>query len=234
MDFRPSLLVGRFVKRYKRFFAEIDLDRGERVVAHCPNPGSMRTCLEEGATAWVSERPAPERKLRFTWELTRIGRAMVYVNPTGANALVAEAIKRGVIREVSGYALLEREVRYRNSRIDFCLTDGHERCYIEVKNVTLKLHSGTAAFPDSVTARGTKHLRDLIALRETGARAVLLFCVSRTDAVRVVPADEIDPEYGQTLRRAVDAGVEVLAYGADISPRAVQLTRRIPVAYPPS
>lgn len=161
------------------------------------------------------------------------GDALIYVNPAGANHLVAEAVTSGVVPELAGYPVLRREVRYgKNSRIDLLLERESERCYVEVKNVTLKLAEGRAAFPDAVTTRGTKHLEELMERAAAGDRAVIFFCLSRTDCVSFEPAQEIDPVYAATLSRAVAAGVEVLAYGVRIDRTSIQLEGRRTVHLP--
>jgi sugar fermentation stimulation protein A len=231
--FDPPLIEGRLVRRYKRFLADIELPGGV-VVAHCPNPGSMQTCAPEGAQVWVSESDSPKRKLKHTWELVRAGDAMICVHTGRANAIVAEAIEADRIDELAGYPTRRREVRYGEaSRIDLLLERPGERCYVEVKNVTLTLGDRVSAFPDSVTARGTRHLRELEAMVRAGHRAVMLFCCSRDDTALVRPADAIDPTYGRALREAVRTGVEVIAYRCDVTPEQVQIAGRVPVELPP-
>ncbi len=228
--FSSRLLEGRLLRRYKRFFADVELQGGERVTAHCANPGSMRTCLEIGGQVWLSESTNPKRKLRLTWEIARVGGTNVFVNPLAANRLVAEAIRNRTLRELAHYPTLAREVRSNlHSRLDFLLSGPRERCYVEVKNVTLTLGAGRAAFPDSVTERGTRHLKELIRLTRAGHRTVLLFCVSRSDARSVEPAVDIDPTYAHWLGRAADSGVELLAYKCAITQRGIWLSRRLPV-----
>lgn len=230
--FCSPLQSGVLLRRYKRFLADIRLDDGEVVTAHCANPGSMKTCCEVGGRVWLSHSADPKRKLQHTWELAEVNGQLVYVNPARANAVVAEAIKAGKISELGGYGLLRREVRYgENSRIDILL-ERPGSCHVEVKNVTLDFGDGRAAFPDSVTTRGTKHLRELGELRRRGHRAVMLFCLSRAGGASVEPADSIDPAYGQALRRAAAIGVELLAYSTQISPGGVWLGTRVPVLLP--
>lgn len=237
MRFATDLVEGKLLRRYQRFFADVELDDGSVVVAHCANTGSMKTCLEPGTRAWLT-RAREGRKLPFTWEVaereteggTKRGPTRIYVNPAGANGLTAEGITEGVVAELTGYDSLRREVRYgTNSRIDLLLERGSERCYVEVKNVTLHLGAGRAAFPDAVTTRGTKHLEELMQVVREGHRAVAFFCVARTDCDRFEPAGEIDPLYAATLRRAVEAGVEVLAYGVSIDREQVRLSHPLPV-----
>lgn len=232
MRFDPPLEEGRLVCRYKRFFADIETANGP-LTLHCPNTGSMLNCLNPGGRVWFSRNDDPKRKLRGTWELgeTPHGRLACF-NTGRANALVEEALRAGVIRELAGFCELRREVRYgeENSRADFRLEFAAGPVYVEVKSVTLGFADSTvAAFPDAVTARGTKHLRELAALARQGMRAVLLYCVnlSGVEAVRV--AEEIDPAYAAAWREARAAGVQVLAYAADISPVSIALHRPLPV-----
>lgn len=232
--FSSPLVRGRLVERYKRFFADVRLDGGELVTAHCPNPGSMKSCSIPGGIVWLSESPNPARKLKYTWEIAQAGRARVFVNPVRANDVVAHGLARGRVAELAAYPDISREVRHGESRIDFLLRAGERRCFVEVKNVTLGLGGGRAAFPDSVTERGRRHLEELEAIRKSGARAVLLFCVARSDAVSVEPAIDIDPLYTQALRRAVRRGVELLAYKARVTLRGVALEGRLPVVLRPS
>lgn len=233
MKFAHPLVAGTLLRRYKRFLADVALADGGTVTAHCPNTGSMLGCAEPGSPVWLSPARGAGRKLAFTWELVQVAEgALVGVNPGLANRLVAEALARDGIEELRGYPRLRREVRYgaENSRIDLLLegAEGVPPCYLEVKSVTAL--AGTAAiFPDAVSARGTKHLRELTAVVASGARAALCFCVQRGDAVAVRPADEIDPLYGRTLRQALAGGVEVIAYRARVDPAGIELAERLPV-----
>lgn len=230
----PDLLTGRLVRRYKRFFADIELDSGELITAHCANPGRMTTCAPDRARVWVSRSDNPARKLAYTWELVESNDAIVCVNTARGNAIVGEALANEVIAEVTEYTDIQREVRYgERSRVDFMLTDGADaRCYLEVKSVTLDCGGGVSSFPDSVTERGRRHLEELMAVVDEGHRAVMLFCAQRSDARRVRPADEIDPDYGRALRRARGHGVEIIAYRCDVSPAGMAVRERIPVDYP--
>ena len=230
----PSpLAVGRLIKRYRRFLADVELEDGTSVTAHCPNTGSMLGCAEPGSRVWLSRSANPKRKYPFTWELVEVGGSvLVGINTVRSNALVREAVEDGIIRELAGYASIRSEIRYggEGSRADLLLTGGDGRpCFVEVKNVTAAVSGGIAVFPDAVTVRGTKHLRELTGVVADGGRAVLCFSVQRGDAREVRPADDIDPVYGRTLREALAAGVEAVAYRAEVSPAAVRLRSRIPV-----
>ncbi len=226
----PELQEGRLLRRYKRFLTDVELADGVVVAAHCPNPGSMKTMKEPGSRVWISAANNPKRKLAYTWELVESEQSMTLVNTTRANAIAAEALHAGVVHELCGFSELRSEVPYGKSRIDFCLEFPSGPCFVEVKNVTMYDGPGRAAFPDSVTARGTKHLRELMKMVTEGQRAVLLFCCSRDGTKSIRPADEIDPLYGKTLREAVASGVEVLAYGCEVSMREVRMTTQVSVA----
>ncbi|AYN95938.1 DNA/RNA nuclease SfsA [Pseudomonas sp. LTJR-52] len=233
MQFDPPLEEGLLIRRYKRFLADIETVTGETLTIHCPNTGSMLNCQAEGARVWFSRSNDPRRKLPGTWELveTAHGR-LACINTGRANRLVEEALLAGVIPELAGFSTLRREVAYgtENSRADFRLTYPSGEVFVEVKSVTLGYNMDcVAAFPDAVTVRGAKHLRELSALAREGARAVLLYCVNLTGIDAVRPADDIDPAYGRALREALEAGVEILAYGADVTPQAIQVTRRLKV-----
>ncbi|MBZ0233883.1 MAG: DNA/RNA nuclease SfsA [Deltaproteobacteria bacterium] len=233
MIFDPPLVEGRLVRRYKRFLADVRIGR-DTVVAHCPNPGSMRSCADEGGRVWLQRKPAT--KLGWSWELAEIGGpggALVSVNTARGNQLVATALAAGAIAELRGYDTITREVAAGDSRLDFHLARGprnRDRAWVEVKTATMDGGAGTAAFPDAVTARGTRHLDELRALRRRGFRAVLLFVVARSGVTRVRPADEIDPTYGAALRRAAASGVELLAYTAELSLTGLRLGRPVAVA----
>lgn len=230
MRFPAAPLVGRLVRRYQRFFAEVELDCGERLVAHCPNTGSLIGCLAPASRVWLRDSENPERKLRFTWQAVRIGQAWVNVDTSLPNRVVAEAVAAGAVAELGGYARLRREVPYGHaSRIDLLLEDdARGTCHVEVKSTTLA-EDGAALFPDAVTERGTKHLGELARLARRGQRAVQFFFVSRADVELFRPADAIDPHYCRALRRAAAAGVEVLAYSTRVEARRLELLRALPV-----
>lgn len=228
MKFETPLIKGTLVKRYKRFMADVELEDGSIVVAHCANSGSMLSVNEPGADVWISPASNPDRKLKFTWELIKIGDAMVGINTNHPNKLVAEAIEDGTIKELSGYASLRREVKYgKNSRIDILLEDDKKpSCYVEVKNVTMRRDLSTGApadFPDSVTSRGKKHLEELSDMVADGYRAVMMYLVQRDDADCFTIAEDIDPEYAEALKKARKAGVEVLCYDCAVTPKSVNV-----------
>ena len=231
LRFVAPLISARLLKRYKRFLADVTFEDGTTVTAHCPNTGSMLGCQTPGSRVWLSRSDNPKRKYAHTWELVELaGGALVGINTGRSNALVREAIEAQVIGELAGYREIRPEVRYgdENSRADFLLTGAGKACYLEVKNVTAAVEAGIALFPDAVSTRGTRHLRELMGTLRKGAHRA----VQREDVQEVRPADAIDPDYGQTLREAVHAGVEVIAYRAKLDPQAVVLDERIPVVCP--
>jgi sugar fermentation stimulation protein A len=234
MRFSSSLIEGRLVRRYKRFLADVELTSGETVTAHCANPGSMMGLDAPGTRVWLSLSDNPKRKLKYSWELLQVdlgrGPAMVGINTSHPNRIVADAIGAGAVEELAGYATLRQEVKYgRNSRIDILL--GHEDrppCYVEVKNVHLMRDAGFAEFPDSVTARGAKHLAELSDMVAAGARAVMFFLVQRDDAERFGLAGDIDPHYAQCFEAARRAGVETLVYSCKLDPlEGIELDRAV-------
>lgn len=232
MKFDPVLSSGTLIKRYKRFLADIELPGGEIITIHCPNTGSMKNCNEPGSAVLFSDSGNPKRKYRHTWEAVAVGDGGVHwagINTGLANKLVQEALQNQVIAELRGYESLRTEVKYgnENSRIDLLL-EGPGSCFVEVKNVTLG-EGETGYFPDAVTERGRKHLRELAAMVAQGYRAVLLFCVQHTGVTEVRPADHIDPGYGETLRAVLAQGVEAYAYQAEISAAEIRLVRPLSI-----
>ncbi len=230
----PPLIPGTLIRRYKRFLADVRLDDGTEVTAHCPNSGKMTACCEPGRPVWISRHDNPRRKLKYTWELIEMPDSLVGVNTNVPNRLVADAIAAGAAPELSGYETVRREVKVgEHSRIDIRL-DGPERppCFVEVKNCTL-VENGVAAFPDAVTVRGLKHLHELRILAATGARSVIFFLIQRMDANRFRPADEVDPAYGAGLREVLENGVEALAYDVHIDLSGIRLRRRLSVSLGP-
>lgn len=230
MQIEQPVVLGRLVKRYKRFLTDVEMEDGSIVTAHCPNTGSMKGCLEEGARVVLRDSQDPKRKLRHTFQTIEVGGTWVNVDTGLPNALAYEAVEAGLIDELTGYESARREVKYgKNSRIDLLLEDDERgRAYVEVKNTTLA-DGDLAMFPDAVTSRGLKHLEELAAVVADGHRGVMLFCVSRDDVARFAPADEIDPDYGRTLREVADAGVELLAYSTLVTPTSFELGRRLAI-----
>jgi sugar fermentation stimulation protein A len=239
MKFPTPLLRGRLVQRYKRFLADVDLDDGQRVTATCPNTGSMRGLTEPGSIVWLSESDSQTRKYRHTWEMVEVdlgkGPVLVGINTGHPNALVSTAIAAGAVAPLSGYARLRREVKYGvNSRIDILLEDdARPPCYVEIKNVHLMRKSGLAEFPDSVTARGVKHLHEMADMVREGCRAVMVFMVQRSDATKLALARDIDATYGEAFDQAQAAGVEALALRCRLTPEAIEVDNLIVITPTP-
>jgi sugar fermentation stimulation protein A len=230
MRFTMPLVQATLERRYKRFLADVRLADGRSVTAHCPNPGSMLGLAEPGRRLLLSDSgDTPTRRLRFTWEAVRVGRAWVCVNTTQANRLAQQALRARRIRPLARYETVTPEVFVSaHSRLDFRLEGVGPTGFVEVKSVTMRRGSA-ALFPDAVTLRGRRHLLELARLARRGRRAVLLYLVMRNDCRWVGVADDIDPEYGRTLRRVASQGVEILAYAVRVSARGLDLDRRLPV-----
>ncbi len=232
MRFPDPLIRGRLIRRYKRFLSDHELDDGSLVTAHCANPGAMTGLAEPGMEVWLSPARNPARKLRYSWELVRVGEGLVGINTAHPNAIVAEAIEADAIPELAGYDSLRREVRYgKNSRIDMLLEgEGRPPCYVEVKNVHLR-RDRLAEFPDAVTARGAKHLVELADMVADGGRAVMLYLVQREDCPGFAIAGDIDPTYADGLARALAAGVEAICYCCKLTTDSVTLDRALPIHF---
>lgn len=231
IPFSPLLHSGILLKRYKRFLADVRLDDGREMTVHCPNTGSMKGCAEPGSSVWVRLEQKAGRKLPGSWELveTPLG-GLACIHSARANKVVAAALAQDLITPLVGYRVVRPEVRLPGgeSRFDFLLSDPGE-CVVEVKSVTMAVGAGGGAFPDAVSLRGQKHLRELTSLAASGRRACLLFCVMHSGIEWVRPADEIDPEYGRLLRQAVAQGVEVIAWSVLPSPHGLEVAGRLPV-----
>jgi len=227
--FWPQLIPGTLVKRYKRFMADVALETGEVITAHCPNSGSMQTCSQHGRPVYLSYHDNPKRKLKYTWEIIAMPNSLVGVNTQVPNRLVDKSIQAGIVKELQGYDQLKREVKAsKGSRLDILLSKGDtDRCYVEVKNCTL-VEDGVAFFPDAVTQRGRKHLVELQKLSASGCRCVMFFLIQRMDAEMFKPADHIDPAYGRELRLAAEHGVEILVYDVHMDLKTITLNRNIP------
>ncbi|OBT17282.1 sugar fermentation stimulation protein SfsA [Vibrio sp. UCD-FRSSP16_10] len=234
MEFSPPLQSGTLIKRYKRFLADISLQDGSEITIHCANTGAMTGCAEPGSTVWFSTSDNLKRKYPNSWELTQTPAGHhICVNTIRANALAIEGIQNNTISELSGYDELKTEQKYgsENSRIDILLQDSNKAdCYVEVKSVTLlaKESEGLGQFPDTVTIRGQKHLRELIEVKKSGKRAVLLFIVLHSGIEKVSPALHIDGHYSILLKQAQEAGVEVICYKADLSVNSVKIAHYLP------
>lgn len=228
MKFPEALIEGRLIKRYKRFLADIELSDGNVVTAHVPNSGSMMGLIDPGNRVWISLQDRPERKLKYTLELIEVDGSLVGVNTSWPNELATEAILEGKIPELNGYFGLKREVPRGSSRFDIMLDNDKHRCYVEVKNVTLRRGQG-AYFPDAVTSRGTKHLRELENVIKGGDRGVMLYIVQRMDCDYFSYAQDIDPFYWQTYKKVVSSGLEVLAYQCYMSTNMITVAKSLPI-----
>ncbi len=232
MHFEPALQPATLITRYKRFLADVITPDGREITLHCANTGAMTGCATPGDTVWYSTSDNAKRKYAHSWELTETQQHhWICVNTLRANQLVREAITQDRIPELSGYSKLTSEVKYdaENSRIDLMLqAENQPDCYIEVKSVTL-LHQGQGYFPDAVTLRGQKHLRELQSMAEQGQRAVLFFAVLHSGIESVSAAHHIDPRYSDLLKHVQNNGVEVMCYGAALSAEGIRLTERLPL-----
>jgi len=228
MNLREPLFPGKLLRRYKRFFADIELPSGEIITAHCANSGSMKGLSQEGAEVLLSDSANPKRKLRFTWELIKVDQTWVCVNTLVPNRLMKQALIGRQIAELSQYDQVKPEAKWGEGvRFDFFLESaGLPACFVEVKSVTLS-EGELALFPDAVTARGAKHLTELIEVVRQGMRGVIFFLVNRNDCQEFAPAQEIDPHYAAMLRAALDAGVEALVYRAHIQPPEINIDCKI-------
>jgi sugar fermentation stimulation protein A len=227
MQFNQELQPGKLVRRYKRFLADVKLDNDTIITVHCPNSGSMLGCSEPGSPVRISRSDNPKRKYPYTLEMVQSGKNWVGVNTALTNSLVREALEHGVIKDFAKLDAIKQEVKTSdNSRLDFLLEQQGKKIYMEVKNCSLA-ENLIAMFPDAVTARGTKHLRELAALKQQGYMAVVLFCVQRQDAESFKPAAHIDPLYAETLAKVSADGVQVLVYQADVSPKEIKIAREL-------
>ena len=231
----PTLYPGRLIKRYKRFLADVRLDSGETLTAHCPNPGAMIGLQDPDARVWLSRSDNAKRKLSHTFELIETAGGLVGINTGHPNAVGAEAIAAGSIGPLQGYASLRREVKYgEQSRIDILLEDPDRgKCWVEIKNVHLRRddgpNPGAAEFPDSVTTRGARHLEEMANQVRAGDRAVMVYLVQRMDCDRFCVAGDIDPAYRDALSRAMAAGVEALCVDTEITTQAIVVRRHLPL-----
>ncbi len=240
MRFGSKLVPATLIRRYKRFLADVQLADGSLITAHVANPGAMTGLQAEGARVWLSKSPSLARKLPYSWELIEVdfggGGELTGVNTLHPNPVVAEALAAGTIPELTGYATIRREVKYgrvingKGSRIDFLLEDpARPPCYVEVKNVHLMRRAGIAEFPDSVTARGAKHLDELAGMAASGARAVMLFVIQIGSARSFALARDIDPAYARAFDKARKSGVEALAWTCRLTRDEIRLDRSVPI-----
>ena len=228
----PELTPGTLVKRYKRFLADVRLNNGDLVTAHCANSGTMKECSEPGRPVYLSFHDNPKRKLKYTWEMIKMPTSLVGVNTLVPNRLVKKSIEDGLVEQLKGYENVKAEVKVSDrSRLDLLLTKGEEeKCFVEIKNCTL-VKEEIACFPDAVTTRGRKHLVELQKLVKEGNRGIIFFLVQRMDAKAFSSADHIDPEYGKELRKAQNNGVEIIVYDVVIDLKRIVLGKKIPTIF---
>jgi sugar fermentation stimulation protein A len=225
----PELIPGKLIKRYKRFLADIELEDGQTITAHCPNSGSMKSCSEPGQTVYISYHNNPKRKLKYTWELIEMPDSLVGVNTMVPNRLVYKSIQAGKVEELTGYDNIVPEVKTsKGTRLDLLLTnDKNDRCYVEIKNSTL-VKDKIAFFPDAVTTRGLKHLVELQSLLATNCRCVIFYLIQRMDACLFKPAAHIDNTYTDELKKAEKNGVEIIVYDVVIDLKKILLGKKLP------
>jgi len=233
MRFQTPLVPGRLIRRYNRFLADVRLDTGEEITAHCPNPGAMLGLKDPGLRIWLEPNDDPKKKLKYGWRLAELEDGhWSGIDTSIPNRVVGAALRAGQIRELAGYSGVRAEVKYgQNSRVDFLLSEeGRPDAYVEVKNVHLLRGDALAEFPDSVTARGAKHLAELSDMVAAGHRAVMLYLVQRTDCAWFAIADDLDPTYAKAFTKALDAGVEMICYDTCIDRTEVTLGKALQVA----
>ncbi|MFP4556428.1 MAG: DNA/RNA nuclease SfsA [Bacteroidales bacterium] len=217
INFPAPLVKGTLIKRYKRFLTDVKLGNDDVVTAHCTNSGSMKSCIEEGAEVYLTPINDPKRKTKFTWEMIKINGSWVGINTSMPNMLAFEYIKNGIIPGLEEYTTVKREVKYGDSRFDIYAENKNVKCFVEVKNVTLK-EGEYARFPDARTTRGQKHLKTLMEVKKNGMRAVMLYIIQRTDVDIFGPAWDIDPDYASLLSLAHSSGVEIFPFQIEVSP----------------
>jgi sugar fermentation stimulation protein A len=223
MQFKTNLIKGKLLKRYKRFLADVMLEDGTEVIAHCPNPGSMLGLASAGSSVWLEPNNDPKKKLKYGWRLVEEKDRMVCIDTSIANIVIKESLEKKEILELS-YQDFKPEVKYSdNSRIDFLLSSPNQQTYLEIKSVTLMREKGIVEFPDSITKRGSKHLEDLSKMVTLGYQSILLFLCMRSDASRLRIAADLDSIYGSAIKAALASGVQLICYDTDVTKCGVRL-----------
>ena len=227
MNFNETLISGEFIKRYKRFFVDIKI--GNNIVtAHCPNTGSMMGLLKKGNKVWLSKSDNPKRKLKYTLQIFEDQNSKVGINTHLTNKIVFDALKKGSIKNFTNIDSIKQEVKFgENTRFDFLLTEKTKKTFIEVKNLTLSRENNIAEFPDAVTSRGLKHVKELLKAKQKGFEIYLLFVIQRNDCSKFQLAKDIDPEYCEFLIKAVKKNLKILSYDCKFSPKGIKLNREI-------
>ena len=227
MKFKERLLQGILIKRYKRFFVDIKY-KNKIITAHCPNTGSMMGLLSKGNTTWFSKSNDPKRKLKYSLEIIKSENSLVGINTLLTNKLVFEALNLKRIKSLIKFDNIKTEVKFSNdTRFDFLISNNIKKCFLEVKNVTLVRKNGIAEFPDSVTARGKKHLKNLIIANKKGYQSYMIYVVQREDCKLFKIAEDIDKEYKTTLDEAVKNGVNILCYDCKLSSEEIRINNQI-------
>ena len=227
MKFNETLIAGKFIKRYKRFFVDVKIGN-EKVVAHCPNTGSMMGLLKKGNNVWISKSNNPKRKLKYTLQIIEDQKSKVGINTHLTNKIVFEALDKRVIKNFENLDKIQSEVKFgKNTRFDFLITEKYKKTFIEVKNVTLSREKKIAEFPDAITSRGLKHIEELLEANKKGYKIYLFFVIQRNDCNKFKLAKDIDPEYCELLLKAVKKNLKILCYDCKFSPKGIELNREI-------
>ena len=227
MIFKEKLIPGEFVKRYKRFFADVKI-KNQIVTAHCPNTGSMYGLLNSGNKVWVSKSNNPNRKLKYTLEIIEKNRSKIGINTISSNKIVHHALKNNLIKEFKDIKQIKPETKFgTNSRFDFLILNNKDNIFLEVKNVTLSRKEGVAEFPDAVTTRGLKHINELIKANKKGYKIFILFLIQRDDCSSFSIANDIDPDYSKALSKAVKNKLNILCYDCKFSSKGIKLNNKI-------
>ena len=227
MNFEKTLISGEFIKRYKRFFTDIKVGNNT-VIAHCPNTGSMMGLLKPGNKVWLSKADDPKRKLKYTLQIIEDQKSKVGINTHLTNEIVFDALKNNSIKEFKNLKSIQREVKFgENTRFDFLVTEKNRSSFIEVKNVTLSRKRHLAEFPDAITSRGLKHIRELLKAKKKGYKTYLLFVIQREDCESFQLANDIDPEYSKFLAKSVKKNLKILCYDCKFSAKGIKLNREI-------
>jgi len=227
MKFKEKLLQGTLIKRYKRFFIDLKYQK-KTITAHCPNSGSMLSLLEKGNKVWFSKSDNVKRKLKYTLEIIEVNKKLVGVNTYSSNKIVLESLRQKEIKDLAKYNNIKAEVKFsQNTRFDFLISNSKEKCFLEVKNVTLVREKEIAEFPDSITSRGTKHLRELISAKKKGYNSYLIYLIQREDCKSFKIARDIDEEYKNTYVKALKNGVKILCYDCKLSCEEIRINNQI-------
>ena len=229
MNFEDKLISGQFIKRYKRFFVDVKID-GKIITAHCPNTGSMYGLLKKDNKVWLTKSNNPNRKLKYTLQIIQDKKTKVGVNTHLTNKIVLEALQNNLIKEFDKTIEIKPETKFGiNTRFDFLVTENNLKSFIEVKNVTLSRKKGIAEFPDAITSRGLKHIKELIKASEKGYKIYILYLIQRNDCKSFKIADDIDPEYSDSLSKAVKKNLNILCFDCKFSTKGIKLNQKVKI-----